>query len=516
MNNVKIPSNILQNRHTAFIFPLAIITVILLFGIWSLVYLTDDAANPFSDMYLTPWLLLLGIVIAVPNVYLIYKNQFHLFHPLTFAAWSYFVPGFLIGGLLLASGLSQPFYLTLIDDERYNLPLTVFYIALGYIGLTIGFFLPLAATAGKYVSKKLPIWEWRAEDLLFPGLVLLSIGLANNIIAFGLGILGYQSSNEIGQYDGLLFLLTLLWLQGSFILWMSIFKTRQLGFTQYMVIALLLGTSLAKAVFQGNRGSLAGIFFMVACAFVFSVDRIKFKHVVYGGVLLAVSVIAGMIYGTTFRAVKQTEAKVSIDQYAGNIGTTFDQLSEQDLGKNLGEGFLALAERLDSVSSLAVVVSNYEKLEPYEAGYGIKDNIWNDSIYFLIPRFVWKDKPIGSSPRDFSALYFNYGENSFIITPIGDLLRNFGPSGVLLGMIFLGFTLGFFYNALILNQPGSVWRTTLYYILLSTVSYEGFYGVIFPNMMRYGFITMVGILLINFLQGDKKQTTGTIRNARPA
>ena len=167
-----------------------------------------------------------------------------------------------------------------------------------------------------------------------------------------------------------------------------------------------------------------------------------------------------MIYGTTFRAVKQSDAQIGADEYVGYIFTTFDKLSSQDLTQNLSEGFAALGERLEAVSSVAVVVSNYEKLEPYEESYGIKDNIWNDSLYFFIPRPLWKDKPVGSSPREYSDLYFHYGDNSYIITPMGDLLRNFGPAGVLLGMMILGAGLSLIYSSLIENQAFSFWRNS--------------------------------------------------------
>ena len=505
METTRIRNNISQNRDTALLLPLAVIAAVIFIGGLSLIYLTDDASNPFSEMYLMPWVLLLGVTIAIPNVYLIYKGKFHLFHPLCFAAWSYFIPGFFIGGLLLASNLSQPFYLVFVEDEQYNLPLTLFYIAVGYAGLSVGFFLPFAKSAGGKIKNRLPKWEWEAGNLLIPGLLLLAIGWANNIIAFSFGILGYQKVAEAGQFDGLLFLLTLLWMQGSFILWLSIFKTKKLTFTHYMIIALLLTTSLAKAAFQGNRGSLVSIFFMVACAFVFSVKRLEFRHRVYGAVILATVMVAGMIYGTTFRSVKGSEAKISSEAYAENILKTFDKLGEQDLTQNLGEGFAALAERLEAVSSVAVVVANYEKLEPLEESYGIKDNIWNDSLYFFIPRPLWKEKPLGSSPRDFSDLYFNFGENSFIITPMGDLLRNFGSIGIPLGMMLLGFVLSVIYSSLIENQDFSYWRITLYYVLLTSVSYEGFYGILFPNMIRYGFIAVVVIILINFLVKNRKK-----------
>jgi len=243
---------------------------------------------------------------------------------------------------------------------------------------------------------------------------------------------------------------------------------------------------------------------LIVCAFVFSVGRITFKHRVYGGVILTAAVLVGMIYGTTFRAVKQSEAQTGAEEYVSNILSTFDKLANQDLTQNLGEGLAALGERLEAVSSVAVVVSNYEKLEPYEESYGIKDNIWNDTLYFFVPRPLWKDKPVGSSPRDYSDLYFHYGENSFIITPMGDLLRNFGPVGVLLGMIILGAVLSLIYNTLIEGKEFSFWRTLLYYILLTAVSYEGFYGTLFPNMVRYGVVAMVGIFFINFIQKQKR------------
>ena len=500
MNNVKVQPSILQSRDSALLFPLAFIASIILLGGFALLYLADDTANSFSDMYLLPWLLLLAVVIAVPNLYLIYKKRFHLFHPICFAAWSYFIPGFLISGVLLAGNVFRPTYLVYVDDERYNLPLTLFYIAVGYACLSIGFFLPFVKKVGANLSRRLPNWEWRTENLILPGLALLAVGWANNIIAFSFGILGFQKVDQIGQYDGLIFLLTLFWIQGSFILWMCVFKTKKLNFGHYLVIGLLLATSLAKAVFQGNRGSLLTIFILVAGAFVFAVGRIQFKHRIYGTLILLAVVIGGMIYGTAFRGIKETEAKISTDQYINNIFITFDKLSTQDLTQNLGEGFAALAERLEGVSSLAVLVSNYEKLEPYEESYGIKDNIWNDSLYFFIPRPLWKEKPIGSSPRDYSDLYFNYNESSYMITPMGDLLRNFGPIGIFIGMTILGCGLGIIYTTLIENQSFSYWRSTIYYIMLTAVSYEGFYGIIFPNMIRYGFTAMVGIIFINFLQ----------------
>ncbi len=447
-----------RNRDVALLLPLLVIGALVFFGGLSLVILTDDTINPFKDMYLMPWVVLLGIVIAIPNFYLIYRGKFHLFNPIVFAAWSYIVPAFFFGGLILASGLSQPFFLVYVEDERYNLPLTLVYAALGYGGLSLGFLLPFGKKIGDKISRRLPVWDWKPENVFLPGILLLAIGLGNSILAFTYGILGYQKVDVIGAYDGLIFLFTLFWLEASFLLWLSIFKVGKLNINHILIIALLLVTSMTKSAFQGNRGSLFQVFILVAYAFMFSGRKIQVKHRVYGAFLLVLAIVAGMIYGTTFRSVKQTEARVSFEEYTEFIGSAMDKLVDQDLVENLGQGISALTERIEGVSSLAVVVSNYEKLEPYEESYGIKDNIINDSLYFFIPRPLWQNKPVGSEPRRYADLYFNFSENSFAITPMGDLLRNFGPIGIPLGMILLGFVLRIIYASLIEDKNHSIWR----------------------------------------------------------
>ncbi|MEO8071692.1 MAG: O-antigen polymerase [Acidobacteriota bacterium] len=489
-----------HNTDKALLIPVIGLAIMIIVGIVLMLVLLDDQSNPFKDTYLLPWVILLGVVIAVPNFYLIYKGRFNLFNPIVYAAWSYFVPSFFLGGLILASGLSQPFFLVFVEDERYNLPLTLVYAALGYGGLALGFLLPFGKKIGSIIDVRLPKWDWKPENVFLPGILLLIIGVGNSIIAFGQGILGYQKVDEVGAYDGLIFLLTLFWLEASFLLWISIFKVKQLNVNHFLIIVLLMATALTKSVFQGNRGSLFQVFILIAFAFMFSGRKIQTRHRVYGAILLVLAIVIGMIYGTAFRNVKQSEDRVSFDEYGDLIGTTFDKLFEQDLIDNLQEGVSALTERIEGVSSLAVVVSNYEKLEPYEESYGLKNNIINDSLYFFIPRPLWQNKPVGSEPRKYADLYFNFSENSFTITPMGDLLRNFGPIGVPLGMLLLGFILRIVSASLVENGDYSIWRVTLYYMLIIGISYEGFYGTIIPYLVKYGLVAVIGVLFIWLFQ----------------
>lgn len=508
MTEYKLKSpNAYPDKNINFILPIVFLWSLVVIAVLVASWYDADAPYSRDNYYLLPWSLVTGVVIVAPSAYLFYKKQFNLFHPLVFAAWSYFFPAFVLGGVILSLGLSQPYFLAFVQDERHNLPLTLCYVMLGYASLSAGFFLPYGRKIGEAVGRRLPVWNWKSERVLMPAVVLLIIGLINTLFGFINGLLGYQSSAEIGVYDGLLFLLTTFWLEASFLLWMCVFRTRRLNLVHYAVIAGLLAASLTKSAFQGNRGSLIQVFILIAFAFVASGRKIKFKEKIIAGVLITFALMVGMIYGTTFRNIKQTQERMEIGQYAGIILETFDKISEEDWVETLGNGFASLAERIESVSSLAVVVSNYEKLLPYEESYGIDNSIWKESITFFIPRVIWNDKPVATDPKKYADLYFNYSENSFALTPMGDLLRNFGPVGVPLGMLFLGFVLRIIYAGLIENQDFSFWRAALFYMLVSAVSYEGSYGLIIPALFKFGFIAFVGILIVRFFAGKGLETS---------
>ena len=314
------------------------------------------------------------------------------------------------------------------------------------------------------------------------------------------GVLGYQSAQTIGTYDGLIFLTTLFWLEGSFLLWLLLFRRGKLDVLSVMVGGFVMAISLIKSLYAGNRGSLLQVALIVTLAYVLAGNKIKLKQGIIISGFMFVAVVVGMIYGTTFRNVKQSESRVSIDQYTEQIFETFDTIGRRDNMKVLENSFTSLSDRLiETGSSLAVVVSNYEELRPYEEGYGLDNNIINDSITTFIPRIIWEDKPLASDSRRYSELYFDYGESSFAITPMGDLIRNFGVVGVFLGMVLLGAIMSFIYESLINDQKFSVWRTTLFYMLLTTVSYESFYGTIIPLLIKFALISILGLLIIHIL-----------------
>lgn len=463
------------------------------------VLISSDSFASYPYLFLLPWIFGLGVLMAVPSVILYYQGKFSFADPLVFFTFSYLFPAFVIGGLFFAVGWSQPSFMSLIQDADYNLPFSVVLIGLGFAGLAAGYLVPAGAKIGSFIANFLPHANYPLRSFVLPGLLLLIVGVMNTVAAFALGLFGFQKADEISSYDGLIYLTTLFWMQASFLLWYLVFCQKKLTFFYVPIIFLLVTTALSRAIFAGNRGSIIQIASIVILAYILAGRRFKMKQSIIAGSILIVGLIVGMIYGTTFRAVKGTEARQSADQYAENIVQTFDSVGRSDYGENLRFGFTSLTERVDLLSTVAVVVSNYEQLAPYEEAYGLDKNIWSDTTTFWIPRVIWTDKPSASDPRKFSDLYFNYGESSFAITPVGDLLRNYGVIGIPIGMFILGFLLRIIYRALVDGQIPTVWRLTLYFMLLTSVSLEGFYGTIIPNLFKVGFTAIVGILLVNLI-----------------
>lgn len=469
-----------------------------------------------SDYYLIPWSIIAGVAVLAPPAYIFRKSGFDLFHPLIFAVWSYIFPAFVLGGFILAFGLSNPFFLSFIENPEFNIPFSLFIVVFGYLSVVLGFYLPSNKYLVKRMDKVVPDLDWEPQNVWLPGIALMFIGIGFNILGFLQGVLGYQRIDETGIFDGLLFFLTLIYLIGNLLLWLAIFQSKQKTGAYYLVLFLLVIMVPLKMALQGNRGSLFSSVLPIAMAFWYSGRRLKWQHsVVFGGVLfLAISI--GIVYGTTFRMIKGSEARINAGDYVGQITETIDYISRTDTGRLILESSTTLFERLENLSSLAVVVSNYEKLEAYEASYGLKNNIYNDLLTAFIPRFVWPDKPSTSDPRAYSDLYFSYGDNSFAITPFGDLLRNFGLFGIPLGMMIVGMYLRLIYSLMIETEEPRIWKKMAYYPLLTVVSYEAFYATMFPSLLRTGVVLVLCILLITFLTPvrDLALPLGRVRHVR--
>jgi len=471
-------------------------------------WLTGDANSGLtSDLYLLPWTILTAGVLLTPCYLLFRKGQFDLFHPLVFAVWSYLFPAFVVGAFIIMLGLNEPYFFSFIDSPEINLPLSLVYICLGFIGMCVGFVIPYGKRFGSWARGHVSGSEWNGINVWIAGGILLLIGVGFNIIGFVQGLLGYQKVSDSAMFDGLISFLATILSVGLVLLWVRIFREKDLDPLHIVVIAVLIALIPLRMALLGNRGGLLVAIVPIGMAFAYSGRRLKLIHGVAFTVMVLVALVVGVLYGTAFRQIKGSEDRIATGAYLEQVVATVEYIGRTNVGELISENAETLASRIENLSSLAVVVSNHERLAPYEADYGIENNILNDLSTSLIPRFLWREKPNTTDPRAYSDLYFDYGDNSFAITPFGDLLRNFGIVGIPLGMLLIGFYFRVVYSFLIEGQTPTLWGVAAYYPFLSVVSYEGFYSTFIPSAIRIAIVVLIPLAILHFLLFRKRPTS---------
>lgn len=507
MSTIKLTSpNLQPQKRLNPIIPILIVWGLMIVLGFAFLWFELELSESLRGFYLLPWVLLAAVIVLSPSVYYLYKKKFDAFHPLIWAAWQYVFPALVFGGVILSMGWVNPYFLTFIEDPEYNLPLTLVYVAIGFAGLIVGYALPVGKYFAEKVELRLPKWKWEPSEVWFPGIMLMLAGIGINIFGFVQGIMGFQRVTDVTIFDGIIYFLLILLAEGNILLWLAIFSVKKkTGIFYIMLVVLILFLPLRMALL-GSRSSLLISMIPIAMAFQYSGRKLRWQQTAIFGFLLALAVCIGVVYGTTFRSMKGSEARINAGDYLGQVNATVDFIANEDPLVLLQVNAQSLADRVENLSSVGVVVANYEKLAPYEASFGLQNNIINDTYTSFIPRFVWTDKPNTSDSRAYSDLYFNYGDNSFAITPFADLLRNFGPIGVPLGMLVLGIYMRWIYALLIDTPYPALWKKVAYFPMLTLVSFEAFYATIFPSAIRTIVVLVISLFIANlFVMRKKKQ-----------
>lgn len=496
------------------------------------------------------WASFTALVVVAPLVLLQARGALDPYSPLAFVAWFYAIPGFVVGGALVAFGFTPAWLLALIPNPAATFVLTQQYLALGLAAFGTAFVLPWPANAGRWLRARLPHTEWSPRDVLAPGLILLLLGVAMAVYIFRLGIIGYQQVS-FGRFTAASYYFSLTFMFGVVLLWSVVFRTTS-RWVAVALVPLLLLTIPLNTVLAGNRGTPLAHVVAIGLAFAFSGRTVRARHILLFGVMYVVSIGAGMLFGSTFRDTKVLQAIAAPPpaapapppaspappppvatgpvtaapaaasspapavpapaptKQAAGIGETNVTLTEQgqlaskaavvitQRGARQNIEFIVrrVAERLEHVYMAAVVVGNYERLRPEEERLGVANNIWLWTVTGFIPRALWPGKPIVGDARVFASIYLGTDQTSPASSPMVDLLRNFGVAGIVLGMALLGAATRVVHVALVAGRVPPLWCVVVYYAVLSRLSFEGSYGLLLPDTMRVAFVAVVFCLAV--------------------
>jgi hypothetical protein len=92
------------------------------------------------------------------------------------------------------------------------------------------------------------------------------------------------------------------------------------------------------------------------------------------------------------------------------------------------------------------------------------ERVWLAPIYPLVPRFVWKEKPVLNKGQRLSYLLGRGTESSSALTSIGDLYAMYGAYGVAVGMLVWGACLQLYMNWI--GRRGTTEKSLFFYLIM--------------------------------------------------
>lgn len=450
--------------------------------------------------YLLPWIVLTAAALVAILLTPPPDRRDDPLDPIVVAVVTFFAPFSVVGGLLLAGGWATTSYTDRILDPRVNLPLAQVYMTVGVVALALGTRLGVARRLAGLADRRLPSLGLRPNRIAWGVVALHAVGLVAAYWSFRDGFGGYQTVSGGPAGAAPAYLATILVPARIAVGMMWALEPRRSARLVALVsvaalpVEMALGASRATVVVAAlavGFGALAGGW------------RPRFGRVVLGAVAAVVVLSFSVSFATSFRALKSpagVERTVGLD----------DQLrfAADALGETVRRGPLIVpdaletaAARLESTGQVAVVVSQYRSLRDEEIAVGIDDSVVDSLVSGLAPRLLWPGKPDPPDPRALSAIYFPIVENSYATTPVTDLLRNFGPVGVPVGMGVLGVALGVLGGFRRARASSIATNMVVGAILIRAVSYEGFFGAIVSDSVRIGLVAAAGAVVLRALSG---------------
>lgn len=451
---------------------------------------TTDKSNMASADYAGLVLaLLLGFMVLIPLFEIRRSGRLDLFQPLL---WLWV---FQIGPLFVLKGIDLILFDVTNSSSGYgNVPefrtLALLGAFIGVSTLFIGYYVPL----GKRLAKKLPKVSVRPTTSIRTAVVALFLSWVANGAMFQLfnqGRYGYTAS--IDEYPAALQILIRLtdWrFMGLFVifwLWTK-YRSRSIGLGLILLAALI--PQIGIDLLGGGRGRLFATVLFPLVAYVYAkAGSLRFRSVAVGLLVAFGALIGGVIFFTEFRAVRNQFAdlttSLSVAETTDLFQETSSRLSSPDRDL-LSEASNNVLTRLTTLDVMSTIFARADSLRDVERQVGMDNNILKELTIGWIPRILWPDKPVtGDLGLWIYRVYYGGTTLSWsAITSIGDLYRNFGWIGIVIGMFMVGVCFRMLYDWLILRNVFSWEMVLLYFLLLRTLSFEAGFTEFITNGAR--------------------------------
>lgn len=421
------------------------------------------------------------------------------FSPLLRVCWFFFIPQFVIPIVLLLANQSTLLGTIglLLSNPMKARTMAVWFAVAGLVFLCLGYLLPV----GKPIT--LNVLDLPSRRLRLPAAVLMVLGVVGYMESLRTGVAGYQLVEQVSSQGALFSGLASAGDVGILLsFWCFLDNHRD-----WPLLALGVLMLVARAGLSGSRGALFSSLILLMGVYQYHHKGLSMRRLAMWIVAGALVLVLGMSFGSLFRMEKvRTVGRASSSGVADTL--RISAIALQEMSKTPINDLATFTrdrifERLDDLSSLAVIVSLHADLKSREVAVGIDGNILKDLVASFVPRFLWPGKPVIGNSEVIGNLYFNTSGNSPATTYMGDLYRNFGLVGIFIGMALLGVSLRLLYRWFIEGQKLQPLRCALFLVVSLTANYESLYSQFFPGLIQRLVMSAVVIGIVWILTPSK-------------
>jgi len=313
-------------------------------------------------------------------------------------------------------------------------------ILIGFVAFWAGSLIFMRPTLLRFA----PDGQHTSNRVAFMSAIMLAIGLSSKLVMWKFGLLSFTA--QTGSREAL-------------IAYMETFELLGNLLTAAMVISAL------EVFGKGSRGLIKSVFWLsIAFSVIFgAISGMKEQ------ILLPLILIV-LVYGITKRRIPRSAFLLPLllmviypfmNAYRVNLSngylsqaTTLSGLRDV-LSKSFVDVAFSHSDTSDQAKgALDITASRLSLLAYVHDIIGLPapsllngdEQVWLAPLYPLIPRFLWKDKPVLNKGQRLSAALGHPDTSSAAVTPIGDLYTLYGTVGVVIGMFLYGICLQSYMN----------------------------------------------------------------------
>jgi len=396
--------------------------------------------------------LTLSVILLVLVAGVAYRDYaagtFDLFQPVLWKGLLFFIPSFVLKTWHILWLGPDPAWLRKFNDWDGAFNLSLATGVLSYLCLALGYYVfPFRRRSRQFLasfkSRALNAWV-----LKWPLFVLFVTGVAASFYLLRTGGLGYTDFRESGAFTHVIQHISKYNLYALFIFLWALMVSRSYGEPSWVTLLVVM-----------------------ACC--------------------PILLVVGVIFVTPFREVKMRH--IGFDRPAGmrEAMAIYRDIAADRAREGPGQSLKCFLElitgRANNMESLAIVLERADQVQHLERAYGIANNMWDDFLWGLVPRFLYPQKPNTSLfSVKFGHIYHDLPPNMSSMsnpTIMGDLYRNLGYAGILVGMMVLGIFLRWLYIVLVEDNRNPL-LFAVYFFTIMGMNFEGTYIGLYHALVR--------------------------------